>query len=242
MNKRWLPWLAVILLCASLLIPVWAQSDDDDDPEQTREEVSIGRKASSQFERHAHVVKSGPAVDRLKRILKKLGAASGRKLPYSVKVVEEPHVNAITFPGGLIYVYRGLLNQSLTEDMLANVMAHEVVHAARSHGYRTLLQMKALGALTGGQDSLVSGMSKILLISGVGRTYENQADRIGIHVAAKAGYNPRGMLSVMQLLQRLSRDNPGLITGLVATHPPTAVRIKKIQDELKRLTGSPPAR
>ena len=78
----------------------------------------------------------------------------------------------------------------------------------------------------------VSGVSKVLLLSGVGRTYESQADRLGVRLLAKAGYDPTAMVRVLQLLQRLGSENPGLLSSLVATHPPTADRIKKIKAEL----------
>lgn len=230
MFRRWLLVLVLAATCALVACPAWAASGDEDDAEMLKAEVSIGREATRKYERTVRVVSTGPDVERLRRILKKLVPWSGRpRLPYSVKVVENPQVNAITFPGGMIYFYRGLLAQNMDESMLAAVMAHEVAHAARSHGYRKMLQMKALGLLTGGQDGLVSGLSKILFLNGVGRTYESQADRLGWQMVARAGYDPRGMVRMLELLVRLSHDKPGLLSGLVATHPPPAERLKKVK-------------
>lgn len=229
--RRIVPLL--LALWALVICPAWAAPAEDDDADLQKVEVSIGRDASRQYERTVRVVARGPEVDRLRRILKKIAPLSGRPgLPYSVKIVESPQVNAITFPGGFIYFYRGLLAQKPDEAMLAAVMAHEVVHAAKSHSYRKMMQMKALGLLTGGQDGLVSGVSKVLLLSGVGRTYETQADRLGVRLLAKAGYDASAMVRVLQLLQRLDSENPGLLSSLVATHPPTADRIKKVKAEL----------
>jgi len=228
-------WPRILALLALLVLPVAARSEEDDDAEMTREEIRLGRDATKQFERQVRVVASGPAVERMRAMVKRLGRASGRPLPYSVKLVEDVQVNAITFPGGFIYVFRGLLDQGPDDDMLANILGHEVIHGARSHGYRRLLQMQALGTITGGQDSLVSGMTKVLLLNGVGRTYENQADRLGMRLAARAGYDPRGMLRTMLMLKRVGDDRPGLLSGLIATHPPTADRIKKVTAELKAM-------
>lgn len=236
MKTRWPCLLALLVL---LVLPIAAQSEDDDDAEMTREEIRLGRDATKQFERQVHLTTSGPTVERMRGIVKRLGRASGRPLPYSVKLVEDAQVNAITFPGGFIYLFRGILDQGLDDAMLANVLAHEVIHGARSHGYRRLLQMQALGTITGGQDSLVSGMTKVLLLSGVGRTYENQADRLGMRLAAQAGFDPRGMLRTMQMLKRVGDNRPGLLSGLVATHPPTTDRIKKVQAELKAMGKQP---
>jgi beta-barrel assembly-enhancing protease len=225
-----------LILCVPTLCPVRAQSGDDEDAEQTRAEIALGRDAGKVFDRHEHIIDKGPEVDHLRRILKKLVPFSGRPgLPYSVHLVGASEVNAITFPGGRIYVFRGLMSQKMDDSMLAAVLAHEVAHAACSHGYRKMLQMKALGGLTGGQAGMVSGLTKVLLLSGVGRTYEYQADRQGLHIEARAGYDPHGMVKVLQLLQRLGKGQPGLLTGMMATHPPTAERIKRVQAELKAM-------
>ena len=234
MSRLLLSVLVLVTLCALLVRPAWAAPEEDDDAEMLRAEVSMGREATKKYERTVRVVNTGPEVAKLRRILKRMVPYSGRpRLPYSVKVVETPQVNAVTFPGGMIYFYRGLLAQNPDEAMLAAVMAHEVIHASRSHGYRKMLQMKALGLLTGGQDGLVSGMSKILFLSGVGRTYETQADRLGWQLAARAGYDPRGMVKLLELLVRLSHEKPGLLSGLVATHPPPADRLKKVKADLQ---------
>lgn len=237
MNLRWPRIFALIVLCALVVRPLWAApADDDDDPEQTKAEIAIGRDVSKSLEKHFHVVSSGPAVERLRRILKKLVAFSGRtKLPYSVKIIDSPQVNAVTCPGGFIYVFHGLLDEKLDDNMMACILGHEVTHAARSHAYRTMLQAQALGVITGGQGGLVSGLTEIIMMRGVGRTYENQADKVGLHMAASAGYDPRGLLKVMTVLQKQDHDNPGLLSGMVRTHPPFAERIKKISAELKAM-------
>jgi predicted Zn-dependent protease len=227
--------LVALLLCGLALRPVHAQSDADDDAAQAKVEIKIGRSASRAFERHYRVTSRGADVERLRRILRKLVPYSGRALPYTVKIAEIHQFNAITFPGGGIYVFRGLLEQKMSDDEVACVLAHEVIHAARSHSYRELLQMQALGAIMGGEGGLVSGLSAVLLQHGVGRTYENQADRLGLHVAARAGYDPRAMLRVLHLIQTLYKEHPGLLSGLLSTHPPTAERIKKVSAELKAM-------
>ncbi len=229
----------MLLLLVLLAGRVAADPPVQYDAEQTRDEIKMGREATHDFDKKIHLIQHGPQIERLRRILKRLVPHSGRPdLPYSVKLIDDKTVNAITFPGGFIYVFRGLLDQKPSDDMLACVLGHEVTHAARSHTYRKLLQMKALGFLTGGSDGILSATTKILLLNGVGRTYENQADRVGLHVAADAGYDPRAMIATMQMLERVEKEHPGLLTSLIATHPPLPDRIKKIQAELAAMHRS----
>jgi beta-barrel assembly-enhancing protease len=224
--------LALIGLLTTALACAANPADDDDDLAPL--EIAMGTKAAHAFCKHATVTTRGPAVERLRAILKRLAAHSGRpNLPYSVAVVEDRHINAITFPGGQIYVFRGLLNQGLDEAMLAGTLAHEVAHAAHSHSYRAITSQHAL-SLVAGQDAS-SGMAGMLLTRGVGRTYENQADRFGVHIAYEAGYDPQGIIRTLQLLKRLSGQSPDLLGGLLATHPPVEVRIAKVQAEIRAL-------
>lgn len=236
MKRKLLAALSLLLLVVVPLLhhPGFAQSDDDDDPEQTQEEISLGHQATKQFERQVHVVSTGADVDRLHRILKRLVPVTGRKLPYTVKLVNLRDVNAVTFPGGFIYFFRGLMDLHPDDNELAGVMGHELAHAVCSHSYRKLEEMQVAGLVTG-NDSVVGQLTQLLMVVGVGRTYENQADRLGVQYAWKAGYNPHGLLNMMETFKQLSRTEPGLIGHLLATHPPVDERIKRISAEIKTL-------
>ena len=168
--------------------------------------------------------------------LRKLVPVTGRRdSPYRVRIIDQPIVNAVTFPGGFIYFYQGILDQHLDEDMLAAVMGHELAHAVRSHSYRTMQAMEVLGTVTGGNS--VSELGKIITVIGVGRTYENQADQFGMQYAAKAG------LRSPQQTQRYADAQPPEPeptldwSDIPFCHAilPTSERIKRITAELKKL-------
>jgi predicted Zn-dependent protease len=96
-----------------------------------------------------------------------------------------------------------------------------------------MIVMQGLGHLSGG--NAVSELGQIITVMGVGRHYENEADRLGMRFAAKAGFDPRGMLAAMHMLSRVSQSNPGLVGHLLATHPPIPERIAHIKAELKTM-------
>ena len=229
-RSHWPFLLLAVLLCVLALRPMLA---DDEDPEQTQEEITMGRTATRAFEHQVHVIASGPQVERLRAILKKLVPQTGRtNLPYRVKLVDVPDVNAVTFPGGFIYVFRGLLDLRPDDSELAGVLGHELAHAALSHGYRKMIGMEALGQLLGSDSG--GQMVQLLTVTGVGRHYE-RSRQVRRALRLSHGYDASGLLNTLGLLQKLGHDNPGLVSHMFATHPPVAERIKRLQAEIHQM-------
>ncbi|HEY3997989.1 MAG TPA: hypothetical protein VGO93_03950, partial [Candidatus Xenobia bacterium] len=93
MGKKLLVFLLGLLVICTSCMQSWAQDDDDYDPDQTQEEISLGRQASHQFESHVHIESSGAAQARCQRLMDKMIPVTGRKLPFRVRVVDTPDVN-----------------------------------------------------------------------------------------------------------------------------------------------------
>jgi beta-barrel assembly-enhancing protease len=204
------------------------------------EEIKYGKQAAAQFEATKHLL-DGAVLERIQAIGDKVARQTQRPdLPYTFHLVDDPAINAITFPGGQIYVYRGLMDASPTDDELAAVLAHECAHAAKSHTYKTLWPSSVLGRLhrrlAGGSDAgPAAAIVQALTQRGLSRQLEYEADRLGMRYAAAAGFDPKGMIGVLEFLQQTEKASPNLVEGLLRTHPKVAQRLRLARLELARL-------
>ena len=230
-------WAALLIL--ALCVPLLADTVD-----HTQDEIALGRQLAHKFEA-GHRVIVGDS-ERLNRIEQRLIPVTGRSnLAWQVQEVDGSDVNAITFPGGFIYVYKGLLDQRLDDDEVAGVLGHETAHAVLSHGFKKLEGIYLLDKLNrhflhhGIDSGTLSQMFDMLVVNGVGRRMEYEADYYGVHYAVKAGYEPHGLLRVLQLFERLEASHPGTMAKLVATHPPAADRVVHVEQELREMGIQP---
>ncbi len=162
---------------------------------------------------------------------------------YEFRIVDQPTPNAFALPGGFIYVSRGLVVLANSEDELANVLAHEITHvsarhaAARQEIARTqtnpmMLPGIVLGAVLG--DSVGKALSSPFgafnapYIARYSREQERTADRGGQELAARAGYDPRGMATFLRSLDAAEgyRHGYSRLPSFLDTHPLTAERVR----------------
>ena len=170
---------------------------------------------------------------------KRLGAVSDRpELPYEFVVLNDSVPNAWAMPGGKIAFNRGLLYELNSEAELAAVMGHEIVHAAARHGAKSMergifLQGAMIAVGIGAQNTdyanLIVGGSQLgaqLISSKYGRDAESESDLYGMQYMKKAGYDPAAAVTLQETFVRLSQDRQSnFITGLFASHPPSAERV-----------------
>lgn len=179
---------------------------------------------------------------RVKRIAEELIAEvpafrpDARDWNWEVNVLQSPQVNAWCMPGGKIAVYTGLLEKlNLSDDELAAVMGHEIAHALREHS-RERASEQAMAGL---------GISILSTVAGVGplgqrgmeyayqgllglpnsRAHETEADRIGVELAARAGFDPRAAISLWQKMGKAGGSEP---PKFLSTHPPRAERMEDL--------------
>lgn len=179
----------------------------------------------------------------------KLARVSHRpKFQYTFKVVNSKILNAFAIPGGFIYITRGLLSRLTKENQLAAVLSHEVAHIGARHSARMLENaLLAQGIILGGyqilrkntksQDTkniylIASQITATIILSGYSRDNEEQADILGLDYMVKTGYHPYGMIELMQILQKESKEHPNLIEDLFRTHPYTSKRIEYVKKEI----------
>lgn len=187
----------------------------------------------------------------------KLAAVSDRKLPYEFVVLNSSVPNAWALPGGKIAVNRGLLTELDNEAELAAVLGHEIVHAAARHGAKaqergTLLQvgmvaaqigvaMSDVGATAGNLMVQGAGVGAALVSTKYGREAELESDLYGMRYMQRAGYDPRGAVTLQEKFVKLSQQdgrNQNWLEGLFASHPPSPERVARNQATLAEL-GNP---
>jgi predicted Zn-dependent protease len=183
-------------------------------------------------------------VARVKAIVSRLVPQTGVFRPDAPKWAWEAHVlsssevNAWCMPGGKMAVYTGLIEKlQATDDELAAVMGHEISHALREHSREAISRQMATqtavgvaGAIFGVGDlgqQLGSMVADVTLNLPNSRTNETEADRIGVELAARAGYNPQAAISLWQKMAKL--NSGGQPPKWLSTHPANEDRIKDLQ-------------
>lgn len=174
------------------------------------------------------------------KVGQRLAAVSDRKLPYEFKVINSGVPNAWALPGGKIAINRGLLTEMKSEAELAAVLGHEIVHAAAKHGAKgmtrgVLLQGGLMAATIASSGKEYSNLAQMgasvgaqLINTKYGRGAELESDRYGIEYMARAGYDPQGAVDLQATFLELSKDSKrgqDFISGLFASHPPSAQRL-----------------
>ncbi|MEM7540974.1 MAG: M48 family metalloprotease [Pseudomonadota bacterium] len=169
-------------------------------------------------------------------------------------VIDAPVINAFAVPGGYIAAYTGLILESQSESELASVMAHEIVHITQRHGARSIEAAKKMGPA--GMVALVGALALAVADPQAGtaaliatqaaqqqmqinftRENEREADRIGIQLLARSGYDPEKMAVFFERMQRASRyTDPSHIPEILRTHPVTINRIAEAKDRAEELS------
>lgn len=162
---------------------------------------------------------------------------------WEVNLIKSDELNANCGPGGKIMFYTGLIDQlKLTDAEIAAIMGHEIAHALREHGreamskaYGIEMAKQGAGALFGlGQDSLaladtVANYGMTLPNS---RGNENEADLIGLELAARAGYDPNAAIT---LWNKMSKASEGAPPEFMSTHPSSSSRIASLQAAIPKV-------
>ena len=188
-------------------------------------------------------------VQRVRAIANRLIPATGAfradapKWNWEVNVINSQEVNAWCMPGGKIAVYTGLIERlRVTDDELAAVMGHEIAHALREHGREKASQAiaqnvalsvigAAVGLGTGGQQ-LAQLAADVTFSLPNSREFEREADRIGVELAARAGYDPRAAVS---LWQKMGQAGGGGSIEFLSTHPSDESRVRDLQTYAARV-------
>ena len=226
-------------------------------PLTTEREVALGRGAARQVELEMGLVRDPELVAYVRALGGRLAALSPRTdLSYDFNVVDMAEANAFALPGGHIYVSRGLLALSNSEDELANVIGHEIGHVAGRHHAQQQARQQQVGVLStlgtlaaavvGGAEA-AQVVGQLGQVAGAGflaahsRDQEREADEIGQALAASAGWNPSGMAEFLATLGRETTLALGHKTypSFLDTHPATPERVESAWARARSLARAP---
>lgn len=205
------------------------------------------RHSANQFSRDYGVVQD-PGLNRyVDGVMRDLAKVSHRPgVRYSGQVVNANYVNAYTFPGGSMAATRGILLELDNEDELAALLGHELGHVnARHSAQRAGQSMVASAVVTAAtiavaaSDSRASGYAPLVeaagaigssaLLASYSRENEREADALGMAYMTRAGYSPRGMVGLMEMLDDEPRQKPGLFETMFSSHPMSDERLASMR-------------
>lgn len=197
-------------------------------PEQ---EARLGELALAQARARMKLETTGPAADAVRLLGERL--TPGTRLRYRWFVADRPEINAFAAPGGVVVVFRGLIQAADTPEEVAGVIAHEVAHAELRHSLRAAVQGMGLRALLSLALGDLSGSALERVAADLGelrfsRDAEREADSEGVRRLAAAAIDPQGMLRFFERLQQLEKTS---VPALLSTHPATAERLERLRRE-----------
>lgn len=260
-------WMLAGIACVGLTAALLAQERTEDaTPELTPrdlQEIEFGKKVVAEIEKNYKFITDPELVERVNRIGQTL-AEIARRTPttarygesgpapfeYTFRIIDEKDVNAFSVPGGFIFVNRGLLEFVSSDDELAGVLAHEIVHAAHRHVMKLIRddarvqQSVLLPALLVGvfgrlptQDfaGLMTGaqLYRIARVSSFSQEAEIDCDLTALEYLRRSPYNPAGLLVFMERLAAEERRRPQIDWGIFRTHPITRERIEILRRALQ---------
>ena len=216
-------------------------------------ESQIGRAIMRDIRASGAVVEDPQLTEYINDIGHRLAAQTNDgDYEFTFFVVDDPNINAFALPGGYIGVHTGLIEATRNEDELAGVVAHEIAHVTQRHIARAvhansrqsilttalMLGAMVLGAAGGGD----AAQGAIAIAQGTAaqqqinftRNNEYEADRIGIHALAAAGFDPHGMASFFEVLSRQNTRSPELrVPEFLRTHPVTTARVAEASNRAR---------
>lgn len=171
-------------------------------------------------------------------------------LPWTFVVLDDNGYNAFAAPGGYVFVTKGLVDRCADESELAGILAHEITHVTARHHLQAMrktaqsgmfTQLVASQIRTNAVGNLVASqllaLGRNLYARGLDQSDEFEADRHGVALAARGGFDPYGLPAALQVLRAAAPGNP-LFTLSLATHPPAEQRLDQLQQAMgNRLDG-----
>lgn len=178
-------------------------------------------------------------IDQIGNTIVNNSVAKGTPWKFDFHVLRDDQtVNAFALPGGQVFITEGLLARLSTDDEIAGVLSHEIVHVLARHSAQQIaksdLTNGLVGAVAVASNSASAAQTAAMVAQLVnlkyGRGDESQSDEIGVCLMISAGYDPNGMLEVMRILQEVSGGSSQ--PEFMSTHPDPANRLVKIQEAI----------
>lgn len=252
--------LLTLCIAISMMASVHAYAASID-AELGENEAKMGDEAAAEIAKEYKLSDNAADLKRVRDIGNKIAAIANKKeiaavyglskitpFNFEFNIIEDKDINAFCVPGGRIYVYRGLLDFVESDDELAGVIAHEIVHASHHHMVFLIKKQASLqntmaiallatmlaGARSTDINNIVLGVQvfQIARLNGYGMQAERDSDNGAITYAHDAGYNPVGLLT---FLERLARRPELIDYGIYRSHPLDADRVNATKNIITKM-------
>ena len=211
-----------------------------------QQEIAMGKEADAQIPQQLGLYGDRELQDYVAAIGGRLAGESERPdLPWTFRVVDDDVVNAFALPGGFIYVTRGILTHMNDEAELAGVLGHEIGHVTARHSVNQMSKgMLAqiglgIGSVLSPEVANLAGLAQqglSLLFLKYGRDDERQADELAFRYGARANYDPRSLVDLFSLLERVSQRAQGeALPNWLASHPQPEARREEAEKVVREL-------
>lgn len=248
--------LVALALAAFALISYFSSSEFNPITEENQrvaispeQEIALGLQAvpelEQQFGGQSTNREAQALVDRVCERITSQSRAGEVDWPYECHLLaDQETINAFALPGGQMFITEALLSRFQTEGQLAGVMAHEIAHVVARHASQQIAKQQLTQGLTGAaviaaydpENPNSQGAAQVALLVGqlvnmrFGREDELESDRLGVQFMSEAGYDPRSMLRVMEIL---AEANQGVAPPeFFSTHPNPENRLQRIQEAI----------
>ena len=214
-----------------------------------KEEKELGERLFKEIKAQAAFIDDGEVISYVNSVGRKVLKLIPYPLyDYNFFVINDDGINAFAMPGGIVFIHSGLLEVIDSEDELVCVLSHEIAHVEARHIARRIERMKRVNIATAA--AMIAGIflgrgqaaSAIMTASSalgatIGLKYsrddEEDADRRAFSWICRAGYNPEGLITVLEKMQKMRWLGQNTIPGYLSTHPGAAQRITYIEDLIK---------
>lgn len=212
-------------------------------------EVAIGKSVAAEIIKKQKILNDARLQVRVERVGKRLASVSDRtNIGYEFHILDNKELNAISLPGGIIYINKGLLDK-INDEELAFIFGHEIGHIAAKHAVKSIQSSMAFQLIlsvafaAAGEKGLNTATdiakttSRIynIIALGYSRQDEYLADKLGVKYAFKAGFNPYAALSALEKLKE-GRGFNLKILEFFRTHPYVDERINALKNIIPQLS------
>lgn len=212
-----------------------------------RDEIKLGTQLHREVTKKYRLTDVG--LERVERLGQRCARSSLRaNMIFRFHVIQSREINGFSLPGGHIYITTAMLKLA-NDNELASVLAHEVGHIVARHSLKTLKQKReyddianSLGQLTGVAGDLARDLGVAFgqivaqgFLTVHTRDEEREADFLGVRNMGRAGFDPQGMVTMFQKLQRMEEQDPNLLGTLFSDHPDAQERISNTRYEIARM-------
>jgi predicted Zn-dependent protease len=206
-------------------------------------EIALGKELAQEIERQARIIDDPVISEYINRIGQNLVRNSDARVPFTIRVIDTEEPNALSLPGGFLFVNSGLILLAESESEIAGAMAHEIAHIAARHGTRqatrgeivnlSSIPLIFVGGIAGYAVTQAAGLIVPMGFLKFSRGFEREADYLGLQYMYMAGYDPNSFVDFFEKMQKSEKKKPGTLAKAFSSHPMARDRVTAAQKEIR---------